>query len=261
MFWFLTHQARLNGIIGLFKSVSCKSRISTFLDAGCAEGLYLRLASSIFGEACQNYGLDIARSHLIKSTSQHEPIWSLIQGDIEHLPFRSNTIDFVLCSEVLEHVSKWETALAELARVSNAYLLISFPGETLADLLLRIPSVRLKRKLNRDFRDKTHNSDLAHLHEVDGHISHPTINAVKSHLKKEGMVIQDETYFQTIPPFIYAKLPFPENMRLRLYRLDHTAISTIMKRSLREFLSQRLILARKPNSKVWMGRQKIELAS
>jgi uncharacterized protein YbaR (Trm112 family) len=43
----------------------------------------------------------------------------LVQGDIEHLPFRDKVFDFVIASHILEHVDKPDQACRELARVGK----------------------------------------------------------------------------------------------------------------------------------------------
>ncbi len=50
--------------------------------------------------------------------------------NIEDLPFRDNSIDVVLCSEVIEHIYNYSKALAELSRVGRKHLVISFPGHS-----------------------------------------------------------------------------------------------------------------------------------
>ena len=120
----------------------------------------------------------------------------------------------------------------------------------MADLLLRVPSARLKTKFKSDVADKEHASDFERLHAVAGHISHPRVNSVRSRLKRGGMEIQNELYFQSIPTFVYKKLPLLGSLRLLLYRLDSVALSSAIKGPLREFLGQRLILARKSDARM-----------
>lgn len=43
----------------------------------------------------------------------------LVQGDIEHLPFRDGVFDFVIASHILEHVDNPDQACRELARVAK----------------------------------------------------------------------------------------------------------------------------------------------
>jgi hypothetical protein len=43
----------------------------------------------------------------------------LLQGDVGHLPFKTNEFDFVIASHVVEHAENPATALAELSRVAH----------------------------------------------------------------------------------------------------------------------------------------------
>lgn len=58
--------------------------------------------------------LDIARSNLLKADKR---IDNHIQGDCNNLPFKNSCVDFILCSEVLEHVPTPSKTLAEFHRV------------------------------------------------------------------------------------------------------------------------------------------------
>ncbi len=49
--------------------------------------------------------------------------------DAEKLPFKDNSFDFVLCTEVLEHVPKWGKAFEELQRVAKKKILVTVPLE------------------------------------------------------------------------------------------------------------------------------------
>lgn len=74
--------------------------------------------------------LDIARMPLRvgKKTLQHFKS-EFIQADAQKLPFKSQTFDIVICSEVLEHLPNDSVALKETARVlkDNGIILITIP--------------------------------------------------------------------------------------------------------------------------------------
>ncbi len=124
------HGTRLQLVVRMAKSVSFKS----CLDVGCAEGYYIGLLNRMV--KCSNaasfcvVGLDVAQNYLLKAKEKERGAL-LVAGDIHKLPLKGNVFDFVLCSEVLEHVLDPELAFKELARVSKEYVLVTLAGENL----------------------------------------------------------------------------------------------------------------------------------
>lgn len=53
------------------------------------------------------------------------------KGDIYDLPYKANSFEVVLCTEVLEHLEDPERALLELKRVTSKYVVLSVPNEPL----------------------------------------------------------------------------------------------------------------------------------
>ena len=124
------HRKRLYYIVSFLSEIFKKNRIMTFADVGCAEGLYVKYIASIHdGTFC--IGADIARTYIKKAKRNSKRLnTDYIVCDIENLPFKADSIDVVLCSEVLEHVYNYHESLAELCRVGKKYLVISFPGHS-----------------------------------------------------------------------------------------------------------------------------------
>jgi ubiquinone/menaquinone biosynthesis C-methylase UbiE len=84
------------------------------LDLGCGVGIY---SLDLHKIGYVVISLDISKSYLEKVRSlriawfkvsrDDEWRWHLINANAEYLPFRDNSLDFILCSEVLEHVPKY----------------------------------------------------------------------------------------------------------------------------------------------------------
>ncbi len=101
--------------------------VESVLDVGCGEGFTLnRLKEHNIGKRLE--GLEYSKD-AISLGKQLYPDIKITQGSIYELPYKDNSFDLVLCTEVLEHLEEPEKALKELERVSKKYLAISVPNE------------------------------------------------------------------------------------------------------------------------------------
>jgi ubiquinone/menaquinone biosynthesis C-methylase UbiE len=80
------------------------------LDAGCGTGLNLRHLPE------GSTGIDINPRN-IALLRQRLPNHTVVEGDVEALPFADASFGTVLCTEVIEHIPDPSAALAEYARV------------------------------------------------------------------------------------------------------------------------------------------------
>ncbi|HOO69392.1 MAG TPA: methyltransferase domain-containing protein [Bacteroidales bacterium] len=90
------------------------------LEAGCRDGyITLKLAAKYPAVTA----LDL------KLPQIDHPNVTCVKGDITSLPFKDNSFDLTVCTEVLEHIppEKLGKACRELMRVSRRYLLIGVP--------------------------------------------------------------------------------------------------------------------------------------
>ncbi|WP_022664166.1 class I SAM-dependent methyltransferase [Desulfospira joergensenii] len=103
------------------------------LDIGCGEGRHMVRAcreKSVLG-----FGADYLFDNLVQTRNKlrfHQALddlscaaWNLSSMDVTRLPFKKNSFDLVICSEVLEHIPDHELAASELIRIVK-------PGKTLA---------------------------------------------------------------------------------------------------------------------------------
>lgn len=96
------------------------------LDCGCGMGFYLMAMQQL--RELRLTGLDSDRDRL-RYTEQVGVRATLVEGDVEELPFADASFDRVLLSEVLEHVQDDVAALREVHRVlrPGGVLAISVP--------------------------------------------------------------------------------------------------------------------------------------
>jgi 2-polyprenyl-3-methyl-5-hydroxy-6-metoxy-1,4-benzoquinol methylase len=104
-----------------------KLKINSILDAGCGEGFTLEfLRKQKIGKTYE--GIDFLKTAIEIGRKVHPNI-KLLQESIYDLPYKNNTFDVILCTEVMEHLDDPKKALKELFRVSRKYVLLSVPNE------------------------------------------------------------------------------------------------------------------------------------
>jgi len=110
-------------LLGEMRALKPKS----ILDVGAGEGFTLqKLKDNKIGEKLE--GIEYM-DEAIKLGKHYHPDITIKKGDIYKLPYKDNSFDVVICSEVMEHLEDPEKALKELKRVTKKYLLLSVPNE------------------------------------------------------------------------------------------------------------------------------------
>jgi SAM-dependent methyltransferase len=122
------HQ-RLKEVV-LRELAACVSPLAKVLDAGCAEGVYLREKRYLFSFGL---GLDISSPKLARAQrfASGAPHVHFAVANLEALPCATALFDGALAIETLEHVPRFQQALAELSRVlkPGGWLIASVPTE------------------------------------------------------------------------------------------------------------------------------------
>lgn len=97
------------------------------LDVGCGLGYFTRLLSV---KDVKFFGIDIDPKAILFAKEDTNDSEFLV-GEAEHLPFKGECFNKVLCSEVLEHIQNDTLALSEIYRVckDNALVVITVPTE------------------------------------------------------------------------------------------------------------------------------------
>jgi SAM-dependent methyltransferase len=104
----------------------------SFLELGSGKGLYAyhltRLRPNVFYVGC-----DLDKTAL-KQAFKHRNV-NYIHCDVKNLPLRADSMDVVLCSEVLEHLTSPYELLASITDFSRKIVLVTFPIEHLGKKL------------------------------------------------------------------------------------------------------------------------------
>lgn len=102
------------------------------LDIGTSEGLHTQLLTGVCNEviAC-----DISRERLIKLRDKYYITNLVVQCDIEHLPFKDQSFDIIMATEVLEHIPDDKRALRVIwdCLIYNGMIIISVPNKVKPD--------------------------------------------------------------------------------------------------------------------------------
>jgi SAM-dependent methyltransferase len=119
------------------------------IDAGCGLGYKAAWLAELAPHATV-IGIDISESVYFASRSfKHLPNLYYMQGDIAHTNLKSNSIDFVLCDQVIMHTENPEKTFAHLSDITSK-------GGSFACYVYRKKA--LPRELVDDyFRTQTHN--------------------------------------------------------------------------------------------------------
>jgi 2-polyprenyl-3-methyl-5-hydroxy-6-metoxy-1,4-benzoquinol methylase len=155
--------------------------INSILDVGCGEGFTLeRFYKEKIGKNFEGIEYD---SEAVKTANELYPHLNIKQGDIYKLPYKNNSFDLVVATEVLEHLENPKKAYRELLRVSRKYVLLSVPNEPF------FTWQRIARFQN-----------IRHLGAHPEHIQHWTLRAFTKFVKVRGVKL------------ITRKLPIPWTM-------------------------------------------------
>jgi ubiquinone/menaquinone biosynthesis C-methylase UbiE len=99
------------------------------LDVGCGEG---QLIKQLYNESIIKdiVAIDIDENRL-RYAREHSPIHQYMRQDINSLGFETNSFDYVIATEIFEHLWEPAVAMSELQRVAkkNGWLIVSVPYE------------------------------------------------------------------------------------------------------------------------------------
>ncbi len=113
------------------------------LDAGCGEGRHcfgaLERGARVVGVDLDPEPLRFGSKPLRSRARELGSLGEMIHGNTFTLPFRSETFDKVICSEVMEHVHDYRAAARELSRVTKpgGLVAVTIPTATSEHLYLR----------------------------------------------------------------------------------------------------------------------------
>lgn len=97
---------------------------SKILDVGCGRGFLLKTIRKNFPKSHLT-GLDIYIPPYLKNAKKE----TYVKGNVEKLPFPTNSFDTVVCTHTLEHVQNPAKLIAEMRRVAKKKVIIVTPKQ------------------------------------------------------------------------------------------------------------------------------------
>jgi SAM-dependent methyltransferase len=116
---FFRHYHRAELLRRVFRALDFHSA----LDVGCADGYFVDLLRREFGADAT--GVDLAPSFAERVRSVFGA--PSVVGDATALPFRSDSVDLVLCTETVEHVLDVRALVEEMRRVARRWIVVTVP--------------------------------------------------------------------------------------------------------------------------------------
>jgi ubiquinone/menaquinone biosynthesis C-methylase UbiE len=151
---------------------------ASVLDVGCGEGVLTEQWAQRIAPG-RVVGIDLEDPKLAAEWAgrqRHNLTFSPME--VERLQFADDEFELVAATEVLEHVTDPERALAEMARVAARYLLVSVPHEPLWRVL-----------------NVARGAYLRQLGNTPGHLNHWTRRSFAGLLSRYGDVIETRAPF------------------------------------------------------------------
>jgi 2-polyprenyl-3-methyl-5-hydroxy-6-metoxy-1,4-benzoquinol methylase len=146
---------------------------ASVLDVGCGEGVLTEQWADRIAPG-RIVGIDLEDPKLgAEWAGRQRPNLTFAAMEVERLAFADGEFELVAATEVLEHVTAPELALAEMARVASRHLLVSVPHEPLWRVL-----------------NMARGAYLRQLGNTPGHLNHWTRRSFVSLLGRYGEVAE-----------------------------------------------------------------------
>jgi len=151
---------------------------ASLLDVGCGEGVLTEQWAQRIAPG-RVVGIDLEDPKLAAEwAGRQRPNLTFTAMEVERLQFADDEFELVAATEVLEHVTDPERALAEMARVASRHLLVSVPHEPLWRVL-----------------NVARGAYLSQLGNTPGHLNHWTRRSFVSLLGRYGDVVETRAPF------------------------------------------------------------------
>lgn len=130
------------------------------LDAGCGSG---RFTNFFINDGANVISIDTSKN-MLKFLMENNCNAKAINADILNLPFKNNSFDLIICSEVLTHLHEYKKPLTEFKRILNSDGIIIIDMRNILYPMHFIRKYILpKTEIDRDTR---YNPDITHIFKI-----------------------------------------------------------------------------------------------
>jgi 2-polyprenyl-3-methyl-5-hydroxy-6-metoxy-1,4-benzoquinol methylase len=149
-----------------------------FLEVGCGLGYFSNKASKLGAKVT---GIDIG-PNLVKINKKLTPSGTFIVSSASNLPFKDETFDVVLSTEVIEHVDNQKRAIKEISRVlkKGGILVITTPNKIFKPLFDFLSFINIR----------PYHGNEKWIYSWD----------LRRYFEDSGLTLQKEKYFNFIAP-------------------------------------------------------------
>ncbi len=133
----ITHDDRFELVVAYLRKEWLGKKDLQVLDVGCGDGVYEKLLDNDILQKNTFFGLDISDLQREKSRSVFKEVKG-IDFEKDDIPYEEGRFDYVICSEVVEHLFYPEKILNEIKRVLKPGGILVFTTPNLASLQIRL---------------------------------------------------------------------------------------------------------------------------
>lgn len=203
------HRQRINNIENIIDELGIGTKDQT-LDVGCGSGIYLTLmakrSQNVTGVEFSKEG--IQRCEALINEKGLEDSVHVLRGDALSLPFQDCSFDFILCTEVLEHLANPLKGAQEIRRV------LKIGGKALISMPNLISAFWMFNRIIAEFRGFSMGKT-----EIDPHMKYPFFS-ILTILKDAGFEVRAVRGTYMVPSDLLFKIsPYSRNIARLVYIL------------------------------------------
>jgi len=175
----------------------------------------------------QFLGLDLSKEMLkIAKMKSHayKQRFSLLVGDAEHLPFRNNAFDSIICISTLHYFMFPETSLEEFSRVLKKRGVFVYGDVTMHEQDTEGFLDRLEKTISHAHAKYSKPSEMKRLIESCG-IQVEKVEVIPYKKSYTALIEDKAQYFDVKPHFLYEKLNEVTEKERNLYRIEDNQLT------------------------------------